>query len=327
MDELGIRPIPPPLPRLPAILRQVEAIPQVQTKPQVWPCFVLFGIEMVVTLAVGITVGGAVMALYGEQAITTSEGLVQYYGAFLATIPGLLSTTPTGLAALGMAIGAAIFSKTPWQQRLRLRPGTGRWWVCIPSLIGILALGQTMTQTMQLCGIAPGPTLTAIATAFASLTGASLIVAVATVGVLAGTAEELFFRGYIQSRFQQRWGALLAILLTSVLFGVLHLDLVHSPLAMGLGVYLGYLAFRTESIRLPIFAHVTNNALSVLMGASHPETTSSLGELAFSLALLVVSVLLIHIGTRPRSIAPIEHPIPQTTNAAAIDSRNETPLQ
>lgn len=320
MDELGIQPIPPPLPQLPAILRQVEA------KPQVWLCFVLFGIEMAVTLAVGMTIGGVLMVLHRDEAIATNEALIQYYGAFLATIPGLLSTTPTGLAALGMAIGAAIFSKMPWQQRLRLRPGTGRWWVCIPSLIGILALGQTMTETMQLCGIAPGPALTVLATAFASLTGASLVVAVAVIGVLAGTAEELFFRGYIQSRFQQRWGPLLAILLTSVLFGILHLDLVHSPLAMGLGVYLGYLAVRTGSVRLPIFVHVMNNTMSVLLAAGHGETASTLGTLAFCLLLLAVSVLLIHIGTRPQSIAPIQHPITQTGGPSAINSLDEASL-
>lgn len=291
MDELDATPMPPPLP---------SVAQDTTTKPQVWPCFVLFGIEVAVVLGVGMTVGLALLVYHGAQAVTSEQTWIQYYTEFLATIPGLLMMAPSGIAAAAMAVGAAILSKTPWPQRLRLERGTSRWWVCIPAVVGILALGRAMMDAMQLCGIGPGLALTAIYTALASLTGVRLVVAVMVIGVVAGTAEELLFRGYIQSRFQQRWGAILAVSLTSVLFGLLHLDVIHSPLAAMLGLYLGYLAIRTGSIRLPILAHVMNNAISVLLTAGHVAIPSTVGTLTISCLLLALAVLLIHIGTRGR---------------------------
>ena len=75
------------------------------------------------------------------------------------------------------------------------------------------------------------------------------------IGVLAGVCEELLFRGAIQSALMRRlppWGA---IAVAAVLFGGMHFDLNGMPIRTGLGVLLGWLAWRGKSIVPAMLAH------------------------------------------------------------------------
>nr|WP_253895914.1 CPBP family intramembrane glutamic endopeptidase [Corallococcus exercitus] len=91
--------------------------------------------------------------------------------------------------------------------------------------------------------------------------------------LVAGTAEELFFRGYVQTRLVERWGRTAGIAGAATIFGIMHLDPIHSPVALGMGLFLGWLAERTGSLRLPIFVHVFNNLASFLLSRYAPSTT------------------------------------------------------
>jgi len=44
----------------------------------------------------------------------------------------------------------------------------------------------------------------------------------------------------------------------------MHADLVQSPLTLGLGLWFGYVADRSDSIWPAIAAHITNNALAMV---------------------------------------------------------------
>lgn len=87
-----------------------------------------------------------------------------------------------------------------------------------------------------------------------------------------GTAEELFFRGYVQTRLVERWGRKAGIAGAATLFGILHFDPIHSLMALLMGLFLGWLAERTGSVRLPIFVHVFNNLTSFLLSLDAPST-------------------------------------------------------
>src|SRR5262249_32309235 len=84
--------------------------------------------------------------------------------------------------------------------------------------------------------------------------------AVLVVGVLAGSAEEIFFRGYMQSRLVQRLPRGAAVLVTAFCFGGFHLDLLHGLLALILGLYLGWLTELTGSALPAAVCRVVNNA-------------------------------------------------------------------
>lgn len=300
MEEPAL--LPPPLDYAPAPADKVAA------RPRLWPSFTLFGIAIAVTLGVAVAQSAVLLIRRGGERFDSTQDVVEAFAEFLGTVPGLLMMSMTGISLATMAVLAARRSRTPWRQRLRLERGVGRWWVFLPALIGILALGHVMAAAASLCGIEMGTTLTVLSKTFASLSGLRLALAVAVVGVVAGTAEELLFRGFIQTRFQQRWGSVLAVLLCSVLFGVLHMDVVHSPMAVGLGVYLGYLAVRARSIRLPIFIHVANNTLALLSAAGAAGTGGSVVTLIIACVLLVTAVVLVNVGTRGPSPDPTAVP-------------------
>lgn len=80
--------------------------------------------------------------------------------------------------------------------------------------------------------------------------------------------EELVFRGIVQGLFRRTYGALPAILLASVFFGVVHYvalagsgKLTYILVAVLLGVVLGTLYERTENILVPIVVHGLYNAV------------------------------------------------------------------
>lgn len=81
------------------------------------------------------------------------------------------------------------------------------------------------------------------------------------IGVAPGICEELLFRGLILRRMLRRWGPMLSITLSSILFAIAHVDPPAMALAFTLGIWLGYLAWRTGSILPSIATHVTVNSL------------------------------------------------------------------
>src|SRR5262249_25061281 len=63
-----------------------------------------------------------------------------------------------------------------------------------------------------------------------------------------GFGEELFFRGYVQRRLLRRWSPAWAVLVTSGVFAVMHLMRHTVVFAFAVGLWLGVVAWRTNSI-------------------------------------------------------------------------------
>jgi membrane protease YdiL (CAAX protease family) len=136
----------------------------------------------------------------------------------------------------------------------------------------------------------------------ASSTGLGFVAVLLCAGLFAGVGEELFFRGFLQTRLRQRWGVWPAICVTALAFGILHYDPVHSVMAFGMGVFLGWLVERTGSIRPAIAAHVLNNTAWILAAGSYGEPTAfgmELAILAGSLVVLAIATVSFAALTRP----------------------------
>ena len=134
-------------------------------------------------------------------------------------------------------------------------------------IVGMLALGQGLDSLTMLTGLGDKGALAAIRGALAEAVGPELFLAVLVIGVVAGSAEELFFRGYMQTRLGQRMPPAVAILVTSMAFGLLHLEWVHALLAFVLGLYLGWITEVAGSALPAVACHVINNALFTLLSA------------------------------------------------------------
>jgi membrane protease YdiL (CAAX protease family) len=83
--------------------------------------------------------------------------------------------------------------------------------------------------------------------------------------VLAPVVEELIFRKMIVSRLR-KYGDRTAILVSSLLFALLHGNLSQLFYAFGLGCLLGYVYARTGKLRYSIGLHMTINFLGSFVG-------------------------------------------------------------
>jgi len=95
------------------------------------------------------------------------------------------------------------------------------------------------------------------------------ILTVITVVLVAPVTEELLFRGILLHRWTAKWGITPALLLSSLLFGILH------PNIIGLfvfGLMMALLYLKTRTLIVPIVCHSLNNLAAVGIGLVSNET-------------------------------------------------------
>lgn len=87
---------------------------------------------------------------------------------------------------------------------------------------------------------------------------------VLVIGILVPIAEELLFRGVVQTYLVRRLGALAGILLSSFWFALLHMDVALLAPLFVIGMGLGFVRHRYQSIWGAIVLHAINNMTGVL---------------------------------------------------------------
>lgn len=105
--------------------------------------------------------------------------------------------------------------------------------------------------------------------------GWSIAIAFLVGAVIPAVSEEALFRGMMQRSLEESISPRNAILATGIVFGFLHFNpIVIVPLVL-IGVYLGFLAWYTRSLALPMVAHFFNNAISVVLLNIAPSDTTA----------------------------------------------------
>lgn len=84
------------------------------------------------------------------------------------------------------------------------------------------------------------------------------------VAVVAPVVEELIFRGLILQGFRRNYNAFVAVFMSALLFALYHLNPWQFPATFVLGLLLGWIVVRTNSIILSIIGHSINNFLVLL---------------------------------------------------------------
>ena len=134
--------------------------------------------------------------------------------------------------------------------------------------------------------------------------GVYLIIEIVMITILAPIVEEFFFRGVILQRLIKKtsiWGG---ILISSLLFGILHADIIGAFL---FGVIAALLVIRTGNLLIPILLHMLNNTIAVALMYVPPTWIEWLDVIALTnrsdvaataaphLILLLISSILIGI--------------------------------
>lgn len=94
-----------------------------------------------------------------------------------------------------------------------------------------------------------------------------------SVVVVAPITEEFIFRGVLLHRWGVKWGIRPAIVMTSILFGMLHSNLIG---LFVFGVVMALLYLSTRSLLVPMVAHALNNAIAsgIDFLTAQPTTTT-----------------------------------------------------
>lgn len=158
-----------------------------------------------------------------------------------------------------LLLNAVLFARPLSPERFRLGPSPARGATLAAIVVGTLALGGALDSLAAVLGYQQSGTLVQLRKAITEASGGMFVAVLLVVGLFAGVAEELFFRGFMQTRLAERWSPRVAVAVTALAFGLLHFDPVHSLLACGLGLWLGLVVERAGSIRPAIAAHVVNN--------------------------------------------------------------------
>ncbi len=86
-----------------------------------------------------------------------------------------------------------------------------------------------------------------------------------TIVIAAPILEEFIFRGIVLDGFLKRYSPLKSILMSSFLFGLIHLNPWQFIAAMVIGIFMGWVYYRTRKLSYTIIIHAVNNGFAFLL--------------------------------------------------------------
>lgn len=180
-------------------------------------------------------------------------------GIWLARAHGMLPTLSAFFGAALLAVAAAVLPLG--RQALRaLGFRSAGWRPIVFGTLVALAVSVAVTQF----GVEPQGIREAMEVARdPGFFLASLLV----MAGLAPLVEELVFRGLLYGWLAGVWGTVPAWLVSSACFAAAHVELSHILLVLPLGLWLGWLRRRTDSIWPSLVAHTINNGLAIAAAA------------------------------------------------------------
>ena len=90
------------------------------------------------------------------------------------------------------------------------------------------------------------------------------LLSVVQVAVTAAVVEEISLRGCVMQNLR-KYGDAFAVMMSAVVFGIMHMNLVQAPFALIVGLGLGYITVKTGSIWPAIVIHAFNNLFSTVV--------------------------------------------------------------
>lgn len=115
-----------------------------------------------------------------------------------------------------------------------------------------------------------------------------ILVQIISTGILGPILEELIFRGFVYNKLKEFNKPMNSIILTSLIFGIIHFDIINAIYAFGVSFILIYLYEKYKTLKAPILMHISLNITIILM-----INFITKGFIVFNLYLLIVSVIIL----------------------------------
>jgi len=193
------------------------------------------------------------------------KGCIVFYMIYLASIVPLFwapeEHLATGMLVVSLVDAALVivyWRTSGFQFRpmvVMSRPAVKWTAIALAALPAMLAVNYVYhSRLLELFGVdAPG-----IADPF-ELAGYAFWVVVLAVCVMPAVWEEIAFRGLVQGRLSQAVGEREALVMTAVLFAIIHRSAISAPYLLALGLVLGALRRRSGSLVPGMVLHFLHN--------------------------------------------------------------------
>lgn len=134
------------------------------------------------------------------------------------------------------------------------------------------------------------------------ITDAGFIPAFIVVAICPAIAEEFAFRGFLFGTLKDKYKPWIAIVVSAVLFGAYHMNLLQFVGGTMMGIGLAYVAYKSGSIWIGALMHFINNGLSVIL-QYNPEFITKIPILGKEVYEVGDSLILLGIGIVFTSLA------------------------
>ena len=121
-------------------------------------------------------------------------------------------------------------------------------------------------------------------------------IGILTLCIIAPIAEEYLFRG-LMMRKMLKWNISpwYAIIASSILFGLIHLNPAQIPGAIILGIVMAWMCYRTKSLIPGIIIHIINNTLCLIPEECYDTYIASTPMMEGGLSLVSIAVVILSI--------------------------------
>lgn len=224
------------------------------------PLLVYYGISLVVTMFASAVVAGLKMPQYLNGQVEYAQMVTEMTNEILK-----YTTIITGVTALvAILVFWWLFHKDNRIRRQMGMPepkkaGLAKYiWIVILGVAACVALNNILT----LSNLAM---ISSYEETGANFYEVNLVAQIICLGILTPIAEELVFRGLVFKRMREVMSMKRAILISALIFGIYHGNLVQAVYGGVLGALLAYAYEKYGSLKAPILAHMVLNLTSVIL--------------------------------------------------------------
>ena len=228
----------------------------------------------------------------GDMFLVMSAALVAmiYVGGTLQLKLGYYGVLGTQLIISLVPILYALYTKKDMKKTFRLRaPAIKNVLGGALIIAGTILIGLIITA---ISGSVFRQSSSDLSESMNSLLGDSFIETLLVVAVAPAICEELMFRGFVFSALEKRVNYKKAIIISGVIFGAYHMNIVQFFTTAFIGMAICYVTYKSESIIPGMIMHFLNNGLSCF-AMYYPQTLSKIMPFLTKEALYLSDILCI----------------------------------
>ncbi len=143
--------------------------------------------------------------------------------------------------------------------------GTAKTLLAIPSGVALCLIGSYVTGFLNSLLQDAGAELSAPDLSVPEKSAFATVIYIVRLTLSAALVEEICIRGVVMQSLR-RYGDCFAIVMSAMIFGLMHANLIQAPFAFIAGAVIGYFTIATGSVWTGIIIHLFNNGISGLAG-------------------------------------------------------------